>query len=301
MHGPIFCGEAFNHHRGLQTIIIQRTNYCGGGGSNIFSGLGSMFAGICAGLSIASLFSGRNSGYPMNGGMGMQPIFTQMPTQMPTEMPMPIYPSGADAQVESMMNNLRQNITGSSTTPATTSEPKPAENNLGAKFDEWSQNNASKYEKGETVEDFAFVGDDYAKDIKENEGKNAATIYKNGIMKLSQDTIKLQDTNGNGTVNYDEYIAKERADYKKAFPSDSMPPEGEEVTRKNFRNMDLDNNGEIDEKEMAAVYALYDKNIETGESNGKIRMKDFVFHSQELPEDGTKDKLKKRYDFLFSA
>ncbi len=182
----------------------------------------------------------------------------------------------------------------------TTFEAKPAKENMGKKFDDWVINGASKLAQGENVEDFAFVGADFLNDLKENDGKNARNIYNKGIRNLSESTVALQDKDKDGTINYEEFKTKELADYKKAFPNTSeLPPECEDSTKKAFSNIDLNGNNKIDAEEMAAVYALYDKGIETGENNGKIQMKDFASHSQELSKDGTKDELIKYYNFLF--
>lgn len=107
---------------------------------------------------------------------------------------------------------------------------QPQDDNMGIKFDTWSKNAAQKLAKRETVEDFAFVGPEYAEDINTNGGKNASKIYLNGadgnggIMKLSKDTIGLYDKygqNNDGQISYDEYIKKEVSDYKDANPDDN--------------------------------------------------------------------------------
>lgn len=324
MHRPIFHG-GYNHRPDV--IIIQNNYSCGGGFGggglgNIFSNLGAMFGGICAGLSFASLFAGGGAGYsggyPMGGNMGYsggamrQPIFNQMqmamPTQAPTEMPAaPATPGAYDyqsQQVAELTNNFMKTMPSTSATP---SEPvKPVDpNNEGAKFDAWTQNNVSKFANGEAVEDFAFVGDDYAKALQSGDEKGAAEIYKKGIMKLSQDTLKLQDTNGDGKVSYEEFKAKELADYNKTFPgAQAVPATLEETTIKAFNNMNLDGSKDgLDVNEIASTYALYDNNIDLqpGESNGKISMKDFSYYSRNLSKEAIKDELQKRHTFLFGA
>lgn len=177
--------------------------------------------------------------------------------------------------------------------------------NMGTKFDSWTQNVSEKFDKNEKSDDFKFVGDDYAKDVKENGGKNAAEIYKKGLMKLSTDSIKNSDTDGNGTLSYDEFKQKELAEMKKANPDSQLDDETtDKIIKTAFKNLDLNGDGQIDDKENASMFAALDEN-KNGELNGKISQDDYIGNSALLGDeskgDAMKNKLKTVHKFLFGS
>lgn len=288
-HRDFHMRRDFHLHREFQPMFFQ-SNYGCYGGNNAFSTMGNMLLGACLGLGIASLFAPKPQFY----GPNMQPqsgFMPEFPT-LPEFPPLPEPPKEPEIPIPT--NNL----------------PTLSKDNVGAQFDNWAQSNTLKYENGEKVEDFAIVGDDYAEVVKKGDMKSAENIYKKGLMKLSKDTIALQDTSGDGKISYEEFRTKELIAYKNADSSiTGVPLKAEEKTRKTFANIDIDGNGFIDEKEEAALYSLYDKNtdvdsngkptVDSGNINGKIRMKDFKNHSASMSDAETGTSLKQQYTFLF--
>lgn len=334
MHRPIFNG-GYNHRPDV--IIIENNYNCnsGGGFGNIFSGLGSTLMGVCAGLSLASLFTGGGAGYsggysmgpsmgfPVGGNMGYsrgainQPIFNQMPTlmptQAPTEMPGATTPDAYDyqtQQVASLTNNFMQNMgspAADAPAPVQPVDPK----NEGAKFDAWAIENSIKINqaakesptKGDEViskmSDFRFAGE-AGKQIKPED-------YKAGLMKLSQDTIKSADKNGDSVLSYEEFRDKELADYKRIKQTETIDAgelqQLDEKTKLAFTTISRDGKG-IDAKDEAAVYAYMDT-FSDGEFNGKIGIKSFNGLNSKLTDSGQQEDAKKKlgdlYNQFFSA
>lgn len=254
----------------------------------------------------------------------------------------------APKPVKSDNSEKNQNSTDVTTTVEDSSATiAPKEENVGEKFDNWTQNVSVKTQQAwddaeakasafasqhsspedaqsredfnnkaiqeandkiSQIQDFSFVGDDFAKDIKENGGKNASNIYMTGIMKLSKDSIKnVKDLDGDATtVNYEEFKQKELDDYKKANPNtgldENMLGQIDKTSKLAFDVIDQDHNGKIDEKEEAAVYAAMDQNAK-GNMDGKISQNGYTGVSAALGDekytDAMKTKLQTVYGFLF--
>lgn len=192
------------------------------------------------------------------------------------------------------------------TNPVTKQDPvnpvqTPAVETIGTKFDDWTM----KIAKGEKPEAFDFVGSDFLKDITENKGQNAGTIYKNGALNFAKSYINLYDKmgiNNDGKIDFNEFKAKEIADAKKAYPDMDIPYD-EEVSKKGFTLIDQNDDGFIDEQEEAAAIAVIDKNPKTRENNGKISIDEFVDTSKALANDSLKETmqagLKEAYAMFF--
>jgi len=217
----------------------------------------------------------------------------------------------SDAEMNTLLADMGVKLKAS-TEPAkvATVDKKPATPSKAEKLDNWMITNAQKASKGEAVKDFELVGPEFANDINNNGGKNAQKIYNGQVGAVAKDYIGLYDKFGkkDGVVDFNEYKAKEKADYKKAFPNGTMnfnDPAYQAIEKKSFDNIDLNHNGVIDPDEMTTVLGDFDKNHDpkgtagSGNINGNIRMKDYMAASALLPEDGAKAELKEMHKLLF--
>lgn len=133
------------------------------------------------------------------------------------------------------------------------------------------------------------------------------------LTKIAEDTVKNYD----GKTNYADFVQKELDDYKKANPSVVLDDETLKLIKElaikqktAFGTMDLDGNGQIDEKEEASVFAAMDftksdDEIKAGKEatlDGKITQKGFVgvCAALETTPDAIKDQFQTMYTFLFT-
>lgn len=247
----------------------------------------------------------------------------------------------------------------------------PADDNMGKKFDDWSIDTAAKtqaawedatanavkfsrehstpeeeqlrhnYESSEQqkaedaiskLPEFRFIK---PKGVKLNKDIYLkGTGNNDGLMKLSQDSIKNADQNGDSVLSYEEYeqqeldnLAKmpanrkaderikkedeefwqlmaetstpeELAKMKKEAPSGKPTPEEIKASIKlAFNTIDLDGNGKIDDKEKAVFYAAMDGS--DGELNGRISQEGLA-GSAAAGNPKYTDAMKKKYNDLYA-
>lgn len=235
--------------------------------------------------------------------------------------------------------------TNSSTSSTTQTSGQNNTENMGTKFDDWAINSVVEDQKNQEaamaeVGDFAKAHpkkeDEALKDanvqeaIKKNEEKqanmpsftfvtgdltkpNAAETYKQGLSKLSKDTIKnTPNLDGDAnTVNFEEFWKKEQDDTVKTLTkvqgqSATLDEESlkkmKETAKVAFKNMDLNGDGVISEDEQSATYATMDQD-EKGNMNGKFSVKEYFGFTAALSDDKYSDAIKKKiqttHKFLF--
>lgn len=132
------------------------------------------------------------------------------------------------------------------------------------------------------------------------EEKKAA--YKEQISELGKSFLKNMDSNGDGIVSKEEYVASEL----KSLP-DSATAEGKEAMTRAannaFAKIDQNGDGKLDWKETAALLQTFDRNPDNGKSiDGKITSEEFANWSTKMAN-GTKDTFDKfvrnSYEDLF--
>jgi len=192
-------------------------------------------------------------------------------------------------------------VTGLTSKKTETSTDTPV--GTAQQFDKWSQSNISEFESGKKVDEFKFVGSEYTKDIKENGGKNALKLYKEGLMKLSGDTIKMYDTSKDNKVDIDEFAFKEFENYKKADPEavidDKLKAEMKETYQKTFKTIDLNHDGILSEEEQATVFATLDEDEKTKMHNGRIELGSLARFGQSVENADASVNLQRNYDMFF--
>lgn len=160
-------------------------------------------------------------------------------------------------------------------------------------FGDWTIKTMKDTIEGSETEDYVFESPEYIKDLKENEAKNAFSIYQKDLTALAEQTISASDAGvKDGRLDFDEFAAQEEGDYKKATGESEMPPGSERLTKIGFKTLDLNGDKFIDKEEEAAflAYADYNKNTETYDE--RIPANKYIGLSQALAEPKTKDKLK---------
>lgn len=178
------------------------------------------------------------------------------------------------------------------TVPGAGTSPAPANtvssDNMGKQFENWGENIAA----GKAVNDFSFVGSDYEQAVKAKDTKKASGLYKTGITKFAQDSIKKADKNNDGKISYQEYLQDEQS-------ADN------DETKRSFQAIDLNHDGFIETDEEASVYAAMDQNPTTGDLNGKISKDTFtgVSASFSSPESTATvgKKFNTMHQFLFGS
>lgn len=177
---------------------------------------------------------------------------------------------------------------------ATPAQPpkKKDEKYLSDKYDEFM---TTKYEdfKADKKPLFRF---NQGKNI-ETDIKNVSDEYKTAAQEMGLSVIKSTSTDDNETISFNEFMAKEKADYKKQFGSEiETTEELTTLTKTTFDMMDKNKDGELDVKEMATVYAYQD--LDGYKLDGKIRYADAFNFSQDAT---TADNMPKMYDKLWGT
>ncbi len=159
-----------------------------------------------------------------------------------------------------------------------------------------------------------FITNKKTYDAYTTAGQNSVFTYaqkgniKNGLEQFGKEYTDVYDDkknggDGNGFISEDEFIRKERADYKKMFPDEALDEKTEaEMTdgfKQAFKATDTDGKDGIDQKEMTAYVALMDaQDSKDGTLEGKISYSKFANVSEQLGNLG--DTLKLFKNTLFS-
>ena len=170
----------------------------------------------------------------------------------------------------------------------------------------------AKYTDSEALkEEFKFnEAEAYNKAIKSKNTAEIEKIYKESIVKVSADYVKLYDTNKDGVIDFEEYKAKEIADYQKLHPEEKIDPSNPtytEALKVSFDNLNQDGDKGISPKEEAALFDRYARNSDTGVRSTKIRMYDqkgmsaLVGNPDSDKQKSAKAVLKSSYELLFGT
>lgn len=143
------------------------------------------------------------------------------------------------------------------------------------------------------VPSFDFLG----VNMKNIPASQKAKTYTTGLINFSKAHIELVNTDKDkNTLSFDEFLA-----YKKELAQNA----GEEISandvKSGFKNIDIDGNNLIDEKELATTFAFMDVGIEGEENEGMMDGK--ISHQSTIFTNFANDKIKPRlteyYKFLF--
>lgn len=158
---------------------------------------------------------------------------------------------------------------------------------------------ANKQNYDDALADKPVADFTYVEPLKGNTGDEKRQDYATKVVSFSQADNQLADQNGDGKIDFDEYNSRETASYEKMFGKieDKDKKALEEARRAVFKNMDLNNDGVIDDKENAAAIAMIDNN--DGQIDGKISYKGYIAASALLGEKDGKSKLQTFYDDMF--
>ena len=144
------------------------------------------------------------------------------------------------------------------------------QNNLYANYDNWNKNVAMAV--GDNFEN-AEISNLTAFEVAEGYGQNPEN-YKSSFLQLAKENIDAYDTDKSGNVDFYEYLENELAQYNELYGTqyeynpeqDYIETESKETSEffgeflsRGFGAMDINNNdGVIDEKELAAFYSTLD-------------------------------------------
>lgn len=249
-------GNSPSHHKTRRHHQMMNANYgyfnqeipsghCKRSGSSIFPNVLVLGMGVLFGYGLVSLLSN----------------LSKQSTQ-----PKP-------SQYESNNNSPSISVPQGAKTPASVTEEK----NYGKEFNVWQQ----KVEQNKTIEDFSFLGDDYSKAIQANDGEKVKSIYKDSILKFSQQSIDIADKDKDGGINYSEFLQKENYN-------------DDEMAKRTFRATDLNNNGQIDTEEQASMYAFMD-GFSPLKANGKISRTGYTDFNNNFTDDALASETKKKF------
>lgn len=121
-------------------------------------------------------------------------------------------------------------------------------------------------------------------EIKNIQLKAEGEDYATGISNMGKNYVRAMDTNGDGIIKEDEYVAFEKENNERLAKID----DAEDYARLAFRKMDLNQDGKVDWKEMGAVMATFDENDDgkitqseyTNMANNLTKLKDNTFESK---------------------
>lgn len=148
-----------------------------------------------------------------------------------------------------------------------------------SELNEWTKQAGTQ----EGIKDFAIVGDDFSKDIKENGGKNAKEIYKRDVLALAKkDIAQRYDSDKDGNISplemvnreifeIEEYTGKKLTDDEVAMVKDKA--------LKRFQLMNLDskkNNLFVSPEEYSAYLNAVDAENGKNEANGKMSREEII-------------------------
>ncbi len=174
--------------------------------------------------------------------------------------------------------------------PTTTDEKMAVSTSLYEDFSNWIKSSYDKLMGGkrDEIEMYDYV----ESDISPND-ENFKEPLIQGAKNIAASNLLEADSNGDGTMSYDEYLAQEVSQYNELFPQDAYKTDAntnELMTKnekgeyeidsyannfmqENFSALDADNNGSLDEKELAAYYMALDASDSTkGYADGKIQI-----------------------------
>lgn len=178
----------------------------------------------------------------------------------------------------------------SAETPAPTAETpaateKPAEDNLGKKFDDWADGCAASFtgkldDNGKPTFEYDVSPFNMARTpefkaaVATGNQEEAGKIYKENVEALASSIVDNADTDGDGKLSVQEFAQKELGDARKRFGD--LSPEDEKTflkqSARQFAMMDLDLNKDdqfVDKKEYAAFLYAMDATDEKNLNNNK--------------------------------
>ena len=120
--------------------------------------------------------------------------------------------------------------------------------------------------------------------------------YRKGLVDTSKGIISVFDVDGkkNGKLNKAEYLLKEKKDYEL---SGGNAEYDEQKALDIFETLDINNDGELDQEEVATALHSADVSDEKGE-DGNIGMDGFAKLFSESKREENKENLKYNYDQL---
>ena len=182
-------------------------------------------------------------------------------------------------------------------------------NNIGIKLENWFNTTTTSFdEKTLRNKTFNVLGSAWDNLVKS--GASASELdkaYRNGFIKLGKTYITHLDKtygDGKGNLTLQEYIKSELAKLPLEYKND---PEFIQAAQNIANNINVDGNTIIDEKEMAAVLSVFDKDCENGNLNGKINGYDYAAYSMCLIEGNNKigkairQHITNRYNQMFGT
>lgn len=123
-------------------------------------------------------------------------------------------------------------------------------------------------------------------------------MYKKAFKKIGKSYVKHADSKygiiKDNKLSLNEYLKSEGVD------ANSIEALNE------FANLDLNDDKFVDEKEMAALFCMFDMDVDNGQTNGRLKYNDILVNQIHLAEDPNSEKgiqmknaLKSAYNFLF--
>lgn len=177
---------------------------------------------------------------------------------------------------------------------------KPAEQNLGKKFDGWVEGCADSLsgevdEKGNptyksNVNPFNMAKTpEFITAVKAEDYKEANRIYKEKVEALASSLVDNADTDGDGMLSVSEFIKKEKDDTEKKYgkfkPDSEQELAFEHLATRQFAMINLDGPANakpedvkdfrIDKKEYAAFLKAVDGNNSQNIANGEITREEY--------------------------
>lgn len=180
---------------------------------------------------------------------------------------------------------------------------KPAEDNLGKKFDGWAEGCAASFtgkldDNGKPTYEYDVSPFNMARTpefkaaVTAGNQEEAGNIYKHNVEKLASDLVDNADLDGDGKLSVQEFAQKELDDARKRFGD--LSPEDEKTflkqSARQFAMMDLDLKKDdqfVDKKEYAAFLYAMDANNDKKIANGEITRDELMATSNISEGDAT--------------
>ena len=160
-------------------------------------------------------------------------------------------------------------------------------------FDNWTKQFASAKIDNTTgqittsIPDFIFASDKFYNDIKTNNGANAGKIYAGDVLELGRQEVERLDTDRNGLVSAEEYLADAKKDAEAA--GIEFNKEAQTMALRSFLTIDMDqsDNGkhQLSAEEFAAIFAATDSQNTNSVANGKLSKDEYATSSMIMSGD----------------
>lgn len=165
---------------------------------------------------------------------------------------------------------------------------------------------------------FDVTGEEYrelkakGKNRTEAETQKMKDLYRDSFVNLGQSYIEAVEEkvgNGDGVLTQEEFVKYETLDLPDELKGDSNAQDAKNI----FSHVDIDKNGKLDKKEMAAMFSAFDMSIgvtdeKAGSINGKITVADMNGNMVNLIKDSTTEggqvldeRMDMMYEFVFGT